>query len=80
MSDANRTQTSKEQQMNDVFGAKNAKHLQMCGGEVKIVDKKEESVLRFGSSGGSIVSISSSSESEPSPLRCVDSFSDYLST
>lgn len=49
--------------------AKHSKHLQMCGGEVKIVDKKEDSVLRFLSSGGSIVSISSSSDSEPSPVR-----------
>lgn len=48
--------------------AKHAKHLQMCGGEIKIVDKKEDSVLRFLSSGGSIVSISSSSDSEPSPV------------
>lgn len=49
---------------------KGPKPLQMCGGEVKIVAKKEECVPRFGSSGGSIISIATSSESmtELSPM------------
>lgn len=49
----------------------NSKLLQMCGGDIKIVARKEESVPRFGSSGGSIISISPSPDSsmpEPSPL------------
>lgn len=48
----------------------NQKHLQMCGGDIKIVAKKEESLPRFGSSGGSIISISTSSDSmtELSPI------------
>lgn len=44
----------------DDFAGRNQKLLQMCGGEITIVEKMEEKVARFGSSGGSIVSISSS--------------------
>lgn len=50
----------------------NSKLLQMCGGDIKIVARKEETVPRFGSSGGSIISISPSPDSsmpEPSPLN-----------
>lgn len=49
---------------------KKQKLLQMCGGDAKIVARKEESMPRFGSSGGSIISISLPSESMPeqSPL------------
>lgn len=49
---------------------KNQRLLQMCGGDIKIVARKEEAMPRFGSSGGSIISISPSSDSisEPSPL------------
>lgn len=49
----------------------NPKLLQMCGGDIKIVARKEETIPRFGSSGGSIISISPSPDSsmpEPSPL------------
>lgn len=48
-----------------------SKMLQMCGGDIRIVARKEETVPRFGSSGGSIISISPSPDSmkaEPSPL------------
>lgn len=38
----------------------NLRLLQMCGGEIKIVERREEPIPRFGSSGGSIVSISPS--------------------
>lgn len=52
------------------FTPRSQKLLQMCGGEVKIVEKTEEKIPRFGSSGGSIVSISSSPDTIPenSPL------------
>lgn len=73
--DSNKTTPSKEPQpipMNDdSFTTRTQKMLQMCGGDFTIVEKTEEKVPRFGSSGGSIVSISSSSpESIPenSPL------------
>lgn len=51
------------------FTPRTQKLLQMCGGDVTIVETVEKSI-RFGSSGGSIVSISSSSDSIPenSPL------------
>lgn len=63
--------TSSSMHLDDAFTSRNQKMLQMCGGEITIVEKTEEKVPRFGSSGGSIVSISSSSpESMPesSPL------------
>lgn len=52
------------------FTPRSQKLLQMCGGDVTIVEKTEEKVPRFGSSGGSIVSISSSPDTMPesSPL------------
>lgn len=44
--------------------------LQMCGGGIKIVAKKEEIQPRFGLSGGSIICISPTSETgEPSPMN-----------
>lgn len=55
----------------ELFASRNQKLLQMCGGEIKIVEKTVEKIPRFGSSGGSIVSISSSSPDsvpENSPL------------
>lgn len=67
--------TSKDQThlpMNeDQFTPRGQKLLQMCGGDVTIVEKTTvEKTPRFGSSGGSIVSISSSSDTIPenSPL------------
>lgn len=56
------------------FTSRTQKLLQMCGGDFTIVEKAEEKVPRFGSSGGSIVSISSSSpdsipESSPLSIR-----------
>lgn len=53
-----------------VLSPKNIRLLQMCGGEAKIIARKEEFGPRFGSSGGSIISISPSPDSlpEPSPL------------
>lgn len=58
---------------NDRFSPsrKQSSFLPMCGGDVKIVEKKSECVPRLGSSGGSIVSISSSPDSvraEHSPV------------
>lgn len=52
------------------YTPRSQKLLQMCGGDVTIVEKTVEKTPRFGSSGGSIVSISSSSDSIPenSPL------------
>lgn len=50
---------------------KQSPFLTMCGGDVKIVEKKTDCVPRLGSSGGSIVSISSSPDSlraEHSPV------------
>lgn len=42
----------------------NTRLLQMCGGDIRIVERREETVTpRFGSSGGSIVSISPSPDS-----------------
>ncbi|XP_055310009.1 serine-rich adhesin for platelets-like [Sitodiplosis mosellana] len=74
--DSNKTTPSKEPpitpiNLDEAFTSRTQKMLQMCGGEITIVEKTEEKVPRFGSSGGSIVSISSSSpESLPenSPL------------
>lgn len=73
--DSTKTTPSKETPtllINDEsFALRNQKMLQMCGGEITIVEKTEEKVPRFGSSGGSIVSISSSSPDslpENSPL------------
>lgn len=67
--------TSKDQThvpMNEEqFTPRGQKLLQMCGGDVTIVEKATvEKTPRFGSSGGSIVSISSSSDTIPenSPL------------
>lgn len=67
--------TSKDQThlpMNDEqFTSRGQKLLQMCGGDVTIVEKTTvEKTPRFGSSGGSIVSISSSADTIPenSPL------------
>lgn len=67
--------TSKDQTnlpMNEEpFTPRSQKLLQMCGGDVTIVEKTAvEKTPRFGSSGGSIVSISSSSDTIPenSPL------------
>lgn len=44
--------------------------LQMCGGEMKIFERKGDTTPRFGLSGGSIISISPSPDSlsEPSPI------------
>lgn len=44
----------------DLASLSHGKNLPMCGGEIKIVEKREETAPRFGSSGGSIVSISPS--------------------
>lgn len=63
--------SSSSMHLDDAFTSRNQKMLQMCGGEITIVEKTEEKVPRFGSSGGSIVSISSSSPDslpEGSPL------------
>lgn len=47
----------------------NSRLLQMCGGDLKIVERREETLPKFGSSGGSIVSISPTSESHtPEPF------------
>lgn len=40
----------------------NSRLLQMCGGDLKIVERREETIPKFGSSGGSIVSISPPSD------------------
>ncbi len=40
----------------------NSRLLQMCGGDLKIVERREETLPKFGSSGGSIVSISPPSD------------------
>lgn len=53
----------------DLVSVSHGKNLPMCGGEIKIVEKREEAAPRFGSSGGSIVSIS------PSPDAIGDSSS-----
>lgn len=72
--DSNKVTSSKDQpnlSLNEEpYTPRNRKLLQMCGGEVTIVEKTEEKVPRFGLSGGSIVSISSSPDSIPenSPL------------
>lgn len=70
--DASKITPSKESTSSEeTFAIRNQKLLQMCGGEITIVEKTEEKVPRFGSSGGSIVSISSSSpdsQSDNSPL------------
>lgn len=76
-----KVQTSKESQSclsaaindDDRFSPsrKPSSFLPMCGGDVKIVEKKHDCVPRLGSSGGSIVSISSSPDSvraEHSPV------------
>lgn len=44
----------------------NTRLLQMCGGDIKIVERREDITPRFGSSGGSIVSISPSPDSQMS--------------
>lgn len=72
--DTNKVMPSKEPAsltVNDDFAGRNHKLLQMCGGEFTIVEKTEEKVPRFGSSGGSIVSISIASDSMPegSPIN-----------
>lgn len=72
--DPSKNTPSKEPTQAEDTGARNAKLLQMCGGEVTIVERTEEKIPRFGSSGGSIVSISSSSpdslpESSPLSIR-----------
>lgn len=65
---------SKDQQPlnEEQFTPRSQKLLQMCGGDVKIVEKAVvEKIPRFGSSGGSIVSISSTSSDsipENSPI------------
>lgn len=67
--DASKIAVPKEQSSvpmsEEPFTPRNQKLLQMCGGEVTIVEKTEEKVPRFGSSGGSIVSISSSPDTLP---------------
>ncbi|XP_031641177.1 uncharacterized protein LOC116352598 isoform X2 [Contarinia nasturtii] len=63
--------SSSLQTTDELFASRNQKLLQMCGGEIKIVEKTVEKIARFGSSGGSIVSISSLSPDsipENSPL------------
>lgn len=72
--DANKSTPSKDQinipMAEEPFTPRSQKLLQMCGGDVTIVEKTEEKVPRFGSSGGSIVSISASPDTIPenSPL------------
>lgn len=69
--DANKATSSKEpSNASDDFAGRNHKLLQMCGGEITMIEKIEEKIPRFGSSGGSIVSISISPDtlSENSPI------------
>lgn len=46
----------------DQLASPNSRLLQMCGGDLKIVERREETLPKFGSSGGSIVSISPPSD------------------
>lgn len=51
-----------------LLSQKNPRLLQMCGGDLKIFERKGDTTPKFGSSGGSIISISPDRLSESSPI------------